>query len=80
MNIVVDIPEEELKETLLNVIAKQYYYDYSSDRKRVDGVVADQIRKIIYGDKERIINMIVSRASSHLENKAVKKLLEGLKE
>ncbi len=80
MKIVVDIPEEELKETLLNVIAKQYYYDYSSDRKRVDGVVADQIRKIIYGDKERIINMIVSRASSHLENKAVKKLLEGLKE
>lgn len=78
MKIEVEISEEELKEAVLNVIAKHYYANYSSDRHHVDRIVADSVRKIIYADKERIVNMIVDRASRECKSKALKKIIESL--
>lgn len=78
MEIKIEVPEEELKEMVLNVVAKRYYADYSEDRHNVNRIVAECVREIIYKDKERIVEMIVSRASRECRNKAVKKMLEEL--
>lgn len=78
MKITVEIPDEELKEAVLREVAKQYYSSYSDDRRRTDKVVAECVREIIYKDKERIVDMIVARASRECKSKAVKKLLEDI--
>ena len=78
MKITIEIPEEEIKDRLLDVIANQYYRDYSSDRRKVDMTVKECVREIIYKDKERIIDRIVSQASSHTKTLAVKKIVEQI--
>ena len=78
MKITIEIPEEEIKDRLLDVIANQYYRDYSSDRRKVDMVTKGCVREIIYKDKERIIDRIVSQASSHTKTLAVKKMIEQM--
>ena len=78
MKITIEIPEEEIKDRLLDVIANQYYRDYSSDRRKVDTVTKECVREIIYKDKERIIDRIVSQASSHTKTLAVKKMIEQM--
>lgn len=78
MKITIEIPEEEIKDRLLDVIANQYYRDYSSDRRKVDMVTKECVREIIYKDKERIIDRIVSQASSHTRTLAVKKMVEQI--
>lgn len=78
MKITIEIPEEEIKDRLLDVIANQYYRDYSSDRRKVDTVTKECVREIIYKDKERIIDRIVSQASSHTKTLAVKKMVEQI--
>lgn len=76
MKITIEIPEEEIKDRLLDVIARQYYGDYSSDRNNVNRVTAECVRRVIYEDKDRITDRIVSQASSHLKNVAFKKMME----
>lgn len=78
MKITIEIPEEEIKDRLLDVIANQYYRDYSSDRRKVDMATKECVREIIYKDKERIIDRIVTQASSHTKNLAVKKMIEQI--
>ena len=78
MKITIEIPEEEIKDRLLDVIANQYYRDYSSDRRKVDMVTKECVREIIYKDKERIIDRIVSQASIHTRTLAVKKMVEQI--
>lgn len=78
MKITIEIPEEEIKDRLLDVIANQYYRDYSSDRRKVDTVTKECVREIIYKDKERIIDRIISQASSHTKTLAVKKMVEQI--
>ena len=78
MKITIEIPDEEIKNAVLNVVAQQYYRDYSSDRHNVDRVVSECVRKVIYEDKERITDRIVSQASRHLRNVAAKKFAEQL--
>lgn len=78
LKIELEIPEDEIKKVLLDVIARKYYASYSPDRREVDRVVAECIRKIIYEDKERIVELIVARASRECKNKAIKKILEGI--
>ena len=78
MKITIEIPEEEIKDRLLDVIANQYYRDYSSDRRKGDMVTKECVREIIYKDKERIIDRIVSQASSHTKTLAVKKMVEQI--
>ena len=65
---------------MLNVVAHQYYKNYSTDRRNVDRVVSECVRKVIYEDKERITDRIVSQASSHLKNVALKKMMEKMTE
>lgn len=80
MKIVIEIPDEEIKETLKKEIAMRYYADYSGDRNRVNRVVAEQVRKIIYEDKERIVDRIVAQASRECKSKALKKIIESIGE
>lgn len=78
MKITIEIPDEEIKDAVLNVMAQQYYKNYSTDRRNVDRVVSECVRKVIYEDKERITDRIVSQASSHLKNVALKKMMEKM--
>lgn len=80
MKITIEIPDEEIKDAVLNVVARQYYKNYSTDRRNVDRVVSECVRKVIYKDKERITDRIVSQASSHLKNVALKKMMEKMTE
>ena len=80
MKITIEIPDEEIKDAVLNVVAQQYYKNYSTDRRNVDRVVSECVRKEIYEDKERITDRIVSQASSHLKNVALKKMMEKMTE
>ena len=80
MKITIEIPDEEIKDAVLNVVAQQYYKNYSTDRRNVDRVVSECVRKVIYEDKERITGRIVSQASSHLKNVALKKMMEKMTE
>ena len=80
MKITIEIPDEEIKDAVLNVVAQQYYKNYSTDRHNVDRVVSECVRKVIYEDKERITDRIVSQASSHLKNVALKKMMEKMTE
>lgn len=80
MELKIEIPEEELKKAVLNVVANRYHSDYTSDRRKVDRITAECVREIIYKDKERIVDRIVAQASRECKNKALKKILEGLNE
>ena len=80
MKITIEIPDEEIKDAVMNVVAQQYYKNYSPDRRNVDRVVSECVRKVIYEDKERITDRIVSQASSHLKNVALKKMMEKMTE
>lgn len=80
MKITIEIPDEEIKDAVLNVVAQQYYKNYSTDRRNVDRVVSECVRKVIYEDKERITDRIVSQASSHLKNVALRKMMEKMTE
>lgn len=80
MKITIEIPDEEIKDAVLNAVAQQYYRNYSSDRHNVDRVVSECVRKVIYEDKERITDRIVSQASRHLRNVAARKFVEQLKD
>ena len=80
MKITIEIPDEEIKDAVLNVVAQQYYKNYSTDRRNGDRVVSECVRKVIYEDKERITDRIVSQASSHLKNVALKKMMEKMTE
>jgi len=80
MKITIEIPDEEIKDAVLNVVAQQYYKNYSTDRRNVDRVVSECVRKVIYEDEERITDRIVSQASSHLKNVALKKMMEKMTE
>lgn len=80
MKITIEIPDEEIRDVVLNVVAQQYYKNYSTDRRNVDRVVSECVRKVIYEDKERITDRIVSQASSHLKNVALKKMMEKMTE
>lgn len=78
MNISIELDEDDLKQVIYQTIANAYAKDWSSLRRDCDRIVADQVRKIIYEDKDRIIDKIVARASRECGNKAVKKLLEEI--
>lgn len=80
MKITIEIPDEEIKDAVLNVVAQQYYKNYSTDRRNVNRAVSECVRKVIYEDKERITDRIVSQASSHLKNVALKKMMEKMTE
>ena len=80
MKITIEIPDDEIKDAVLNMVAQQYYRDYSSDRHSVDRIVSECVRKVIYDDKERITDRIVSQASRHLKNVALKKMMEKMTE
>ena len=77
MKIEIELNEEELKKEIYEEMTKCYIREFSPERRKVDRIVAEQIRKIIYADKDRIVDKIVARASRECANKAVKKILDA---
>ncbi len=45
MKFEIEIPEEELKEAVLKVIADRYYSNYTCDKRHVDRIVAQASRE-----------------------------------
>ena len=80
MKFEMDISDDELKDAVIKVIASRYYSDYTSDRRHVDKIVSEAVRSIIYKDKERITDLIVTQASRECGNKAIKKIIESITE
>lgn len=80
MKIEIEIPDEELKEVITQVIAKKLCSDYSADRTLYKRTIAECVRAVIYADKENIVDRIVAQASRECKNKAIKKLLESVEE
>ena len=76
MKIEIEIPDEELKEAIKEIIAKRLYSDYSVDRNLYKRTIAECVRDVIYKDKANIVDMIVAQASRECRTKAIKKLLE----
>lgn len=79
MKIEIEIPDEELKEVITQVIAKKLCSDYySADRTLYKRTIAECVREVIYADKENIVDRIVAQAGRECKNKAIKKLLESV--
>lgn len=77
MKIEIEIPDDELKETILSVVARDLVSDYSGDRELYKRTIANCVREVIYKDKANIVDRIVAQASRECRTKAIKKLLEG---
>lgn len=80
MKITVEIPEDELKEAVMAVVAREYKATFSADRRMAQRVVAECVREIIYKEKAEIVDRIVAQASRECRSKAVKKLLESIEQ
>ena len=76
MKIEIEIPDDELKEVITQVIAKELCADYSADRVLYKRTIAECVREVIYADKENIVDRVVAQASRECKAKAIKKLLE----
>lgn len=76
MKIEVEIPDDELKEVITQVIAKKLCADYSADRTLYKRTIAECVREVIYADKENIVDRVVAQASRECKTKAIKKLFE----
>ena len=80
MKIEIEIPDEELKEMITEVIAQRLYANFSNDRNLYKRTIAECVRAVIYKDKANIVDRIVAQASRECRTKAIKKLLEGCAE
>ena len=76
MKIEIEIPDEELKKVIAEIIAKRLYSDYSADRNLYKRTIAECVRDVIYKDKANIVDRIVAQSSRECRTKAIKKLLE----
>lgn len=77
MKFEINIPDEEIKQAILNEVARKYSSS-SLETRVLRMTTAECVREIIYKEKAEIVDRIVAQASRECRNKAVKKLLEGL--
>lgn len=77
MKIEIEIPDEELKKMITQVIADKLSDDFSYDRSLYKRTISECVREVIYKDKANIVDRVVAQASKECRTKAIKKLLEG---
>ena len=77
MKFEINIPDDEIKQAILNEVAKRYSIS-SLETRVLKMTTAECVREIIYKEKAEIIDRIVAQASRECKNKAIKKILEGL--
>ena len=77
MKFEINIPDDEIKQAILNEVAKCYSIS-SLETMVLKRTTAECVREIIYKEKAEIIDRIVAQASRECKNKAIKKILEGL--
>ena len=77
MKFEINIPDDEIKQAILNEVAKRYSSS-SLETRVLKMTTAECVREIIYKEKAEIIDRIVAQASRECKNKAIKKILEGL--
>lgn len=78
MKIEIEIPDEELKKMITQVIAERLYEEFSCDRNLYKRTISECVREVIYKDKANIVDRVVAQASKECRTKAIKKLLEGI--
>ena len=78
MKIEIEIPDEELKKMITQVIAERLYEEFSYDRNLYKRTISECVREVIYKDKANIVDRVVAQASKECRKKAIKKLLEGI--
>jgi len=78
MEVKVDIDDNELREVVTSMIAKQLTASWSTERQVLKRTVADAVKEVVYSEKEFIINMVVERATREIVKKGLPKLLENL--
>ena len=76
MEVKVDIDDNELREVVTSMIAKQLTASWSTERQVLKRTVADAVKEVVYSEKEFIINMVVERATREIVKKGLPKLLE----
>ena len=77
MKFEINIPDDEIKQAILNEVAKRYSSS-SLETRVLKMTTAECVREIIYKEKAEIIDRIIAQASRECKNKAIKKILEGL--
>ena len=75
MKIEIEIPDDELKDKIMEVIANDLYGKYSCDRVLYKRTIAECVREVIYKDKASIVDRIVAQASRECRNKAFSKMI-----
>ena len=78
MEVKVDIDDNELREVVTSMIAKQLTASWSTERQVLKRTVSDAVKEVVYSEKEFIINMVVERATREIVKKGLPKLLENL--
>ena len=84
MKIEIELTDAEIKEAVLDIIAKDYAKRLDAERNTVKYVTRTEIKEVIRGLlRERMdeyAELAVNAASKSIENRAVKKLLAKLEE
>ena len=78
MQIKIDIDDNELREVVTSMIAKQLTASWSTERQVLKRTVADAVKEVVYSEKEFIIEMVINRATAEITKKAMPKLLSKL--
>lgn len=78
MKFEINIPDEEIKQAILNEVARKYSSSFSLETRVLRKTTAECVREIICKEKAEIIDRIVAQASRECRSKAIKKILDGL--
>lgn len=81
MKIEIEVSDDELREYILTAAGRALFADWSVDKNLYKRTIADCVKKVIYKDKQEIIDRIVAQASRECGNKAAQKIVrEALKD
>ena len=79
MKIEIEIPDEEIAEIIKEKIASMIVGDrYSYDKNLYKRTIQDATRKVIYKDKENIVDRTVAQASAEVKRKAIAKIIKEM--
>lgn len=78
MDIKIEIDDRELQKEVTELIARKLAHGY--ERNMFKRAIVDAVREVVYSSKDEIIDMVVSRASREVTNKAVPKLVSKMME
>lgn len=78
MKIEVEIDDNELQETVKQVVAKHFFDSYSPDQRLLKKVVEKAVKDVLLQEKERIVERAINVAAVKIAYGAAPKLVEKL--